>query len=222
MPISVGQKVHEGDKFIATVKLIARSFKECIILVDDTIQRHTLQIFEPQLTKTEAYNKAKIMGNLWLETNRKALDMFSIPIEILRWDFWAQHKFYFEKHALMENTYENDKGYRESLQQSAKEFLERNVEKYSLFEENEYERAFGLCIEYLIEECACMLLWIEKKCHFEVYPSGRNRAMEATYDKFIRTDYPEVLRSVSLRFKKQFRKSCDSKLQLSLPESVED
>lgn len=44
MPISVGQTIHEGEKFKAVIKLINKSFKACTILVDDSVQRHTIGI----------------------------------------------------------------------------------------------------------------------------------------------------------------------------------
>jgi len=66
MPISVGQKVHEGDKFLATIKLIGSRFKTCALLIDDSIQRFTLQIGEPSLSLDEAYKKAIKLGDLWL------------------------------------------------------------------------------------------------------------------------------------------------------------
>jgi len=44
MPISVGLglKVHEGSKFLGTLKLINASFKSFTILLDDSIQRYNI------------------------------------------------------------------------------------------------------------------------------------------------------------------------------------
>jgi hypothetical protein len=42
---------------------------------------------------------------------------------------------------------------------------------------------------------------------FVVYPSGRNPALGATYELLIKPTYPNLLRSVALRFKKYPGKS---------------
>ena len=47
-----------------------------------------------------------------------------------------------------------------------------------------------------------MCLWAEEKYDFEVYPSGRSIAMQATHELAIRPRYGNILNSVALRFKK--------------------
>ena len=42
--VSVGQLAHEGVKFEETIKCISRRFKNCIIAVSDSLQRHSLSI----------------------------------------------------------------------------------------------------------------------------------------------------------------------------------
>ena len=44
LPVSVGKKFHEAEKFEATLQLINRTFKHCSIMIDDTIQRYTLSL----------------------------------------------------------------------------------------------------------------------------------------------------------------------------------
>jgi hypothetical protein len=48
-----------------------------------------------------------------------------------------------------------------------------------------------------------MTLWVNNEYHFELYSSGRNTAMEATYDYLIKPKFPHLLRPLSLRFKKR-------------------
>jgi hypothetical protein len=47
-----------------------------------------------------------------------------------------------------------------------------------------------------------MCLWREENCNFEVYPNGRQASMSITYEQLIKPFYPNLLRSVALRFKK--------------------
>ena len=56
--ISIGQPYHEKEKFLATMDLVNRTFSACHIVVCDTLQRHTLRILSPHLTKQEAYRQA--------------------------------------------------------------------------------------------------------------------------------------------------------------------
>ena len=42
LTISVGQATHEGELFAATMDLINASFKSCVLLIDDSLQRHTM------------------------------------------------------------------------------------------------------------------------------------------------------------------------------------
>ena len=46
-----------------------------------------------------------------------------------------------------------------------------------------------------------MCLWALEKYDFEVYPSGRNNAMKATYERLVKPINPNVLKSVGIRFK---------------------
>ena len=68
----------------------------------------------------------------------------------------------------------------------------------------EYNRqqAFDNCLQYLKEECSVMCLWAMEKYDFEVYPSGRNRSMEATHKRLIKPANPNLLKIVGIRFKK--------------------
>ena len=66
--ISVGQSVHEGEKFKATLKLISKHFKKCTIGVCDTLQRHTTAILT-NLKANELCEVTKHYGDQWIERN---------------------------------------------------------------------------------------------------------------------------------------------------------
>ena len=203
MPISIGQKVHEGEKFIATLKLVDRSFAKCTILIDDTVQRHTLAIAEKEKTPSELYNDALKYGDQWLNTYQGYIaSEFHIPYKIIRWDKWLYHKDFEENVQAVRNCYNKNKQYKESIDENIREFLKRRPED-DIFD---WEYAKECCLEYLIEECAAMCLWVEEKCEYELYPSGRNKAMAATYETLIKPRTPNLLRSVALRFKKYGKK----------------
>ena len=104
MPISVGQKIHEGEKFGATVKLVNDSFKSCTVLLDDSIQRHTFKISDND-SDTNLYKKALKEGDLWLERNKKVFKQFTISYKILRWDDWTQHPNFSKWHNIVKELY---------------------------------------------------------------------------------------------------------------------
>lgn len=201
MPISVGQSVHENEKFKATIELISRTFKSCTILVDDTVQRHTFKINSANLSDSDAYKQSLIAGDQWIERNCSTYEKMSIPCNIIRWDKWLYHNDFNNQLKFIQNLYNNDLTYKKAIDENINDYIKRNVQK-ELINNFDLKRVSLLCLDYLQEECAAMTLWPEGNYNFEVYPTGRNKAMAATYESIIKYKNPELLKSVSLRFKK--------------------
>lgn len=204
MPISVGLglTVHEGNKFLGTLKLINSAFNCFTILLDDSIQRYTMRILSNS-SDEEIYAKAIREGDLWLERNSCILELSTIPYNIKRWDDWLNHSDYQNSREIIDKLYKTDHEYRSAIEETIKEFLVRfkkNIKEEDLYKFN-HDYAYESCLLYLKEECSVMCLWAKESYDFEVYPTGRNKAMIATYNKIIapNTNY---LKSVSLHFKK--------------------
>jgi hypothetical protein len=201
MPISVGQKVHEGEKFIATVHLINRYFQSCTLLIDDSIQRFTLAINEPNASMENLYKSALKTGDEWLERSKPLYELITIPYKNMRWDDYHTRPEFSTFYKSVVFLYNTDESYRNAIHENADDFVKR----YSDRMENvniDKQHAANCCVRYLQEECSVMCLWALDGYNFEVYPSGRNKAMIATYEKIIKPSFPNVLTSVSLRFKK--------------------
>lgn len=207
MPISVGQPVHDGIKFQNTLEYIADCFDSYCILVDDTIQKYTLAIVNKK-TPESCYAQSKLNGDRWLLSNMHLFSQDKYKkLKIVRWNYWLNNpKFYFQ-YEVVSTVYTEDSFVRDAFAFTIEEFLSRLKVNSEIHDEN---RAFNLCVEYLKEECAVMCLWAESSFKFEVYPYGRNSAMQAIYEKIIQPQYPGLLKSVSLRFKKRsaFNESC--------------
>ena len=200
MPISVGQSIHEGAKFEAVIKLINASFKHCTILVDDSVQRHTIGITK-EASPEILYQMAIGEGDAWLQRSEPAYRQLTIPYEIMRWDDWHKDAQFTNSYQRVKQEYHSNEYYKKAIHTNIEEFLSRYL--INFFDTPvDYDRAFSLCLDYLIEECAVMCLWTKKAYNFEVYPSGRNQAMAATYEYLIRPFFPEYLKPVALRFKK--------------------
>ncbi|MCD6056164.1 MAG: Uncharacterized protein K0R12_1126 [Gammaproteobacteria bacterium] len=214
--ISVDQPIHYGAKFHATMNLIQKHFTSCKIMVDDTVQRHTYAILHPEKSDDELYHLSYAKGNTWIAESINTLSNLKIPCQVIRWNRWLTHPEFPRMLKIIEDLYQNDKSYRESVESSIIAYLDRFLKRHP---DVDPEHAYKCCVTYLQEECAGMTLWPELGCQFEIYPSGRNGAMEATYDRFIKPNHPELLKIVALRFSK---KAVTHETDIDLNEIVDD
>ncbi|HAT7747608.1 TPA: hypothetical protein KKX05_002775 [Legionella pneumophila] len=201
MPISVGQPVHEGEKFEATIHLVERSFQTCTILVDDSVQRHTIAILNPDKSEDELYKMAIQEGDKWIERSQHLYNSFNIPLNVLRWDDWFNMPEFAQSYKNVKEEYQSNPLFKQAINANIDDFLERYLRNNTEITPQS-PNAISLCLDYLLEECAVMCLWVKGEYDFELYPSGRNKAMAATYDFLIKPSYPEYLKAVALRFKK--------------------
>ncbi|MBS0359467.1 MAG: hypothetical protein JSS53_09375 [Proteobacteria bacterium] len=197
--VSLGQKSQIGDKLGATIKIINDNFKECTIMVCDSLHRHNLKIHSKQGNDV-LHNLANDLGNSWIEENRRYFSIFKIPYRIIRWDHWLSHINYHNKQKIVDEMYEKNDEYRNSFHESALKFIERDKRKNDYIHFN-HEFTYLQSIKYLKEECAVMLLWADEGYNFEIYPSKRIDAMVATHQFLIKPVYQNVLKPVSLELR---------------------
>ncbi|MBB71943.1 MAG: hypothetical protein CMF50_06045 [Legionellales bacterium] len=199
LTISVGQEVHEGEKFLSTVRLVNEAFKECTVLVDDSLQRHTMSLFS-NLSPDELYQQSIVEGDLWLERSHQSLAQLTIPNKIIRWDKWLYHSLYEKYHHEITALYDTSRHYKDFINTSIEEFLTRLLRRNAI--EVSYETAFRRCLDYLKEECTALRLWADTGYNFEIYPSRRNSAMTATHKIFVKSEsYNFLVESVAIKFK---------------------
>ncbi len=174
LPISVGQSAHEGQKFEATLNLINTSFNMCTILLGDLLQRHNLKA-ALGLNESQAYKESLELGNAWLARNYHAIKKnLKIAHLITRWDSWLNHTNFIEKLSIVRDARLKNKDFNLAFSQTIDAYLDRKESKsLKNVEKN--------CLNYLEEECAAMILWADGLYDFEVYPSGKNKAMAKTY-----------------------------------------
>ena len=206
LTISVGQEVHEGDKFAATIELVNASFGSCVLLVDDTLQRHSMALNKKEEAES-FYESSLLAGDLWLQRNKIYYQHLSILETIIRWDKWLIHPHYNIQQEKIKQLIKEDVAYAKVFNQTIEEFLRRYYLRLTQQQGFDWERARRLCLDYLIEECTALSLWPELGCAFEVYPSRRNAAMHATHQKFVIPDHSELLHAIAIKFKnrKQFK-----------------
>jgi tRNA-dependent cyclodipeptide synthase len=195
LSISMGVEAYEDYKLIAILSLINKTFSECKIIVGDTLHRHNTGFESDQ----EKLNSALKKGDEWLNRNfTYFIRELKIPFQIIRWDSFLRTPGYQEYYDVIESKYNNDSNYHQIFNETAKEFLSR---KDRSGEENAAQVPASLA--YLKEEAAAMCLWPELACEYEVYYNKRNGVTDLIYRDILKTQYPNLLQPLSLRFKKQ-------------------
>ena len=203
LTISVGQEVHEGDKFAATAELVSEHFAACTMLIDDTLQRHTM-VLNHSATANDFMDISRHEGNQWLIRNQNYYQ--DLPeLHILRWDYWLEHPHYAATSQHIQNLLVHDNAYQNAFNSTITTFLQRYCQRLSaeILAQFNHVRAHQLCFDYLLEECTAMCLWPELNCHYEVYPSPRNAAMAYIHQHLVLPKYPQLLHPIAIKFKQR-------------------
>ncbi len=200
MPISVGRHYHEEGRLESTLKLVNVYFKECLILIADTLQRHSLAMMNPKQSVEYFYKEASENGLSWINRNIGAITKhLSIPYKIQRWDDWLCHKNFQSYYEKVTELYELDSEYRRVVDDTANEFC-KGVKNRTTFPLP--ENICTLSIRYLLEESAVTCLWTDLPYEFQVYPSGGNEVLALARDKVIGPDVSQRLKELVVVFHK--------------------
>lgn len=191
LPISVGQPYHENMKFEWTIQLVNQHFKECFIMICDSLQRHTLSLKYPLHQEAQLHQKSIEAGDFWWERNKKTIDKLKIPYQLMRWDQWLSTPTYKKNRVLIDKWYQNDFELRQIMNHTISKFLIRAQEKNTFG--LKADQLFHICLEYTKEEMSIMPLWVEKNIHFEVYPGPRSSAMRAAHDRLVKPFHQHLL-----------------------------
>lgn len=198
--ISVGQQTHEGERFSATIDLLNNSFQSCVMLIDDTLQRHTMALNAME-DAAFFYEKSLKEGDLWLERNEKYYKKLSILTKIIRWDTWLNHPNFLTQKKKIEDAIHDDIVYRQAFENSIEIFLTKYYSRLLNPENFDMERARKLSFNFVLEECTALCLWPELQCQFEVYPNRHNAAIEETRMRFVLSKHPDLLHPITIGFR---------------------
>ncbi|MGD9152679.1 MAG: hypothetical protein PVG30_03350 [Gammaproteobacteria bacterium] len=198
--ISVGQQTHENEHFEATIELLNKSFKSCIMLVDDSLQRHTMA-FNRKQNPDYFYEISIKEGDLWLERNKKYYENLQNLEQIIRWDNWLNHPKFNEQKEAIKKLIEKDKDYAYAFESSVRDFVTKYHNRISNNEKFNLERAKELSFNFILEECTALCLWVELNCNYEAYPNLHNAAINSTREKFVLPTRPDLLNVLTLGFR---------------------
>ena len=198
--ISVGQQTHEGERFSATVELINNSFQSCTMLIDDSLQRHTMALRSRENAEF-FYERSIKEGDLWLERNEKYLRKLNILDKMIRWDTWLHHPDFIVKKKEIEEALAEDSTYRHAFDSSIDAFVVKYQSRLADPENFDVERAKKLSFDFVLEECTALCLWPALQCQYEVYPNQHNAAIEETRRRFVLSKYPDLLQHITIGFR---------------------
>ena len=200
LTVSVGQEAHEGEKFLTTALLVSEEFKRIVLLVDDSLQRHTMAIDGEG--DADSYYKTSIeAGDKWLIRNKSSIRSIKNLEKIIRWDYFLNHMDFKKKQAVILKEHKESEAFKFIMNSTIEGFLNRFHRRLSDKKNFDMERARNLCFNYLVEECAAMCLWPETFCDYEVYPGKRNMVMSEVHKKFILSEGESLLHAVWIKFK---------------------
>lgn len=197
--ISVGQPSHEEEKFIATLAAVNKSFKECTIMVCDSLQRHTLKM---DSSISDVHKCANKLGIEWVKRNEEIIKTLDIRYNIIHWDYWLLHSEYENARNQINQLFLSNEDFKKTVEETALSFWERNINKFG--EQANKEITINNSCEYLKEECAVMLIWAKYNYKFELYTSPRNPAMRYVYQHVISKTDASFVREVTVKFKNSF------------------
>jgi tRNA-dependent cyclodipeptide synthase len=147
LDISLGNPKTTGDKFRSLVDWANKRFPCCVINLGDILYRHNLNefIYDKEL----AFQRARRIGDDWIEQNREAINNLSIPHRIERWEIWLDMPDFVKAQESLWDFYYVCKNFRRVLDHDVKLFQERKS-----LTETGYIPGKQNCLNYILEELA--------------------------------------------------------------------
>lgn len=202
LPISIGQPYHNSEKLEATVACLNRKgFAKGTVLVASTLQRHTLKLTHKKLDPNECYQLAKDNAAKWLENSIPILQNLNHPFDIVDWDILINTQKFHQRFMELETLYKSGGDFHRAVDDSINVFITRvQKRETSLCSVDEISKIRELCYQYLLEECAVLINQAGLGYQYEIYPRPHPAATKIAYELFIRPNYPNELKRISLRF----------------------
>lgn len=122
MPISVGQKYHEGAEFDKAIERANQESDFCLIVPVNELHAHTAMIENPDITREEAIEKTKNEGYAWKQRTTAELESrktkakkqgqtaFKKPYEMSDWEEWTGTDHYRSSSEYLTNVYNDPTG----------------------------------------------------------------------------------------------------------------
>ncbi len=170
--ISMGAHFHEQDKFFSTVLWVNQTFDSCTTLLCDTLQRFgTLEYFRGDLEGAEARSRQE--GEEWISRNAGALQSFTIPHKLMRWDDIRLDSAFSKRLEDILELYAESEEMQSLIQEDCLRFINNNP----MPGVSESDRIVA-SRDFLLEEIAGLTLFAERFGPQEVYAGAKIKAIE--------------------------------------------
>ena len=201
VPISLGQPEHENDDFSATVTLL-KLFQRVTFVVADTLHRHTRKMGGATGSDEEIKATLREEGRQWRERNQNAIDSLGDKLaDIIYWDTLTNDTEFQGKLAQVNELYNSNSEFKSAVSASVNRFVAvgKSAKKNKKPANTEANQA--LSRQYIIEECAALLLWVKNAYNFIIYPFSLPGPMNYLLHHFVRGDHPDLLKPLTVNLK---------------------
>lgn len=205
--VSVGKENFEGEAVSAAMKMINIEFKECYIVIADTLQRHNIST-EKDISDEDAYQESLQDGNKWIKKYEQTFKQYlSIPYKIIRWDDLINCDEFKDREKSFVSQIKHSEILSEAMESS---IIEYGVRLKKRLGEEVFQKVslkhWKNCFTYLQEECIAITLFPKTiKDNSKgvtpftiVYPGKATQILTANREVFIKKEYPEILANLSL------------------------
>ena len=154
---SIGQETAKGEVLYKDIELAAKLYGSITLVAGDTLQRFT-KLITDKCTLEEAYKKALLEGDAFLEEAGKICSALDLQCHIIRWDELIARPEFADKKQQIEVLYTNNiNGYKKAVRDTVGKFIRRYQDK-GLIPAKDAKAAFEICLEYVKAECAVFLM----------------------------------------------------------------
>lgn len=198
-----GNQNFDGGRLEACIKWISNNFKHCLVLVADSVHRHTIEI-SSGLKGNSARVEAFRVGREFVERQRALFEYYSANCLfefMMASEVEKQPDFelYIEQ---LQRLYREDRPFETTVRSFAQAYLHRG-NKVQEKQADEFSHLEHLAASYLLEECAILACLARDGWLVNPYPGSIKAFEDITEGKH--PEVPEPLQQVifvSLRLKK--------------------
>ncbi len=169
MGISLDNPIFRGRTLTALVQWAVGHFRQCQVVVGDSLRRHNEQILQG-LQGARAVDAARAVGDAFLRDHKNLFDSFDHGrLQVIRWDECLSWPEYRTDRKAIDDLYAGETDFRSAVQRDAFAFVKRMKKRSSKLAVSD-EQAIELSSQYLLEEIAVFSALSMRSWSVELYP----------------------------------------------------
>ena len=194
--LSLRKYSHPSELYQA-VKLAISTIGECDFSLCDSIQRYNY-VWQKNLSLNEGHTQANQEGDFWIHWFTALFKDEPIKPNILKWDYWLDQPDFPEQKNFIDQLYEKDALFKNTIEESIVRFLRRYTANpnHAAFD---IEQAKKMSREIVKEETAVLILQAQKKYDFEIFVEKRNPGLQYVYENIVWQQHPFLLQPILIK-----------------------